>query len=792
MSTITQNKHARYDKESVRSAADCVDVLKSFGYTISSGRTAALWRGGTNPASVSVEKDKWYDHSAEEGGDVFKLLGKLDPSLEPFPFAIRWLGERYSVKPSGYYPAAPSNGPSRYKELTEDEGYIEVKRYDYTDENGELVQQVVRLEHESKGKQFLQCDASGRWGIKHIQPVLYNLPAISKSDWVIVVEGEKDADTLIAWGLPATTNAGGSKKWEDSFSDALSSKDVILMPDNDPAGQAHLHVVGSSLKGKARTIRTLTVSQLPKGDITDWFTTEGGTKSKLIDAIKTAPEWVSLDSVQLELTEAKEANAEPFKNFKSETHQDGPRKKTIKVPHKISYLVKQAHRRFLGFPRRIGQNMFDHDRETGEIVYINSASSLFSWMGLKSDNRIVWARGDDFTTKDEFLAGLHAQARVYESISKVPDWPRRDDVYYAHPDLPDPDPDHKYFNGLIDFLNPATPEDEILARAMTCAPIFYLLGIPRPLWIIDSRDGAGTGKTTMAELISYLYDSAPIAVEAQSLRYGFEEIIKRMVSSTGRLARVFLIDNVTGNFRSDELSSLITRANITGKAPYGRGEESRPNNLTYIITANSASIDNDLAVRSFFIFVKRANLDARWKQSVMDYISRFRLYIFADIIDILSSHKPFDTSPKTRFPEFETQILQPHCRDKAEYERVIKSLESVRDDANSEHDQAQHLQEILLDEFGKMEIESPLERQIFIHTEVLNGWIRRAIPDLRGDPGQIIRNLSKNGMMPIIDPQVRRYPRTERRSGIMWKPDTISASELIIGGTPNKPQKRMI
>ena len=780
-----------YDKEEVRAAADCTEILAHYGYQVKRDRCAAEWRGGTNPESVSIKGNEWYDHGAEEGGDCFDLLALLDPQYKMFPNAVRFLGDRFGCSPTRYLTPSPAKGPSRYDELIE-EGFHEAARYDYTDEEGELVQQVVRLEHEKRAKQFLQCDARGRWSIKHVQPVLYNLPGLADSSWACVVEGEKDADTLITWGIPATTNAGGAKRWEDSFSDALAGKDIILLPDNDPVGIMHLNLVGKSLQGKARSIRVLVLSKAEKGDVTDWRDREGGSKEAFLNLMKQAPAWIEPRHDDIALAEAKEANQKPFRNYLPEKLQEGNRTKIVKRPRVIGELVKEAHLRFLGFPRRIGGSLFDHDLETDEIIYLDRTSGLFSWMGLKANNHVVWTRGDEFTTKEEFFAGMLAQARSYESISKVPDWPRRDDVYYSHPELPDPDPGHKHFKGLISFFKPASDEYRILLKALFTAPIFYRPGIPCPLWILDSDDGAGVGKTTVAEAVSFLYDCPPVSVSKNTMKQGFDDVIKRLVSDTGRLARVFLLDNVTGNFRSDELSSLITQGAITGRAAYGRGEVSRPNNLTYVITANSASIDNDIAVRAFFIFLRRSNVNATWKQALWDYIRRWRLYIFADIIDMLSNHEPFQAQPRTRFPEFEMQILAPYCEDESQLGRVLDAMDSVREEANKEEEIAHHIREIIVDKLIEIGVESPFKRRVFIQSAIIESWLKNQIAELPSITVQMVRNMAKNGILDGFNAKVRKYPHngSNRRAGIMWEPCSNSENPLpsvIVSGVPNKP-----
>jgi hypothetical protein len=89
-----------------------------------------------------------------------------------------------------------------------------VATYDYCDERGELLYQVMRREP----KDFRQRRRVGQdweWSLGDVRRVLYRLPDVlaAKGESVFVVEGEKDADALMKLNLCATTNAGGAGKW---------------------------------------------------------------------------------------------------------------------------------------------------------------------------------------------------------------------------------------------------------------------------------------------------------------------------------------------------------------------------------------------------------------------------------------------------------------------------------------------------------------------------------------------------------------------------------------------------
>ena len=61
-------------------------------------------------------------------------------------------------------------------------------------------------------------------------------------------------------------------KWREHFSETLAGADVVIVPDNDEAGQNHIEQVARALDGKAARVRVLDLVNLPrKGDVSDWL-----------------------------------------------------------------------------------------------------------------------------------------------------------------------------------------------------------------------------------------------------------------------------------------------------------------------------------------------------------------------------------------------------------------------------------------------------------------------------------------------------------------------------------------
>jgi hypothetical protein len=387
------------------------------------------------------------------------------------------------------------------------------------------------------------------------------------------------------------------------------------------------------------------------------------------------------------------------------------------------------------------------------------------------------------------LASIRATARRYEGISYTPDWPRREDIYYAHNAIPAHCPDHSRFHTFANFFCPCSEADRYMIMALICAPLWYAPGIPKPSWIIDSADGAGTGKTALVELVAQLYSSDPIRTNPEEISRSIQELIKRLLSSDGRTGRIVLVDNVIAEFRAPGLADLITSRSVSGRAPYGHGEEKRPNNLVYVITANSAQVDSDIATRSFYVVLKKTPLNTQWKTSVQNYIEDHRLEIIADIIHALASHDPFRLESSTRFPEFEAQVLQAVCRTEDAFTNVVSGMARYRAESNTDGLVAAAIRETFEQKMTDLGIDyaSP----VFIRSEVVNSWASKPIRDIqewKPKPIQLVRNLAKLRMIPEVDPTCSRWPRNHAKkmySGVAWNCPLAMPVATVVGMGPD-------
>lgn len=784
-----------YSFDEIREANCCLryakEILPSLGYEIKGDRIQAKWRGGSG-FNVALASDKWYDHKMKEGGSVISLCaltkfgGDDDMKVQlAQEFLGQWLG--LSPKIPEHRLAFDHRESPRFKELVA-AGYAETAHYDYTDAEGKTCFTVYRLEHphpspSQKRKEFVQCSPSAP-SIREAEKHLYNLPAVAASPWAVVVEGEKDADTLIKWKFPATTCNNGSANWRDEYTEELRGKDVVICRDNDEAGVDHARTVARALSGVAKSLRVICPSALPKGDVTDWAEREKGNAKKFNAIVAAAPLLKPDDPIfsdeDYAIAAAKKANETAFSNYSLEEVVRNGKPETQRVPRRLSELVDDLNTRFLNFPRRLGERLlFDHDRDSDEVNTLETRHDLFAWISDKSRHNYEWHNGSGFVSREELFAAVVRRARRYEKVALVPTWPPRSDIYEAFRDEMRPSPGHAAFEGFCKFFSPATDADALLLRCFIAAPLYYSQGVHRPTWIIDSADAFAVGKTTLVYRVADLYRDAPIDLDLSKNHFDEEKIMMRLISPTGRNSRFFLLDNLRGTFDNPFFASLVTKPTLSGRPPYGRGEETRPNDLTYVITANSAQIGTDIATRAFIIHLKSHPKTKDWERAIGEYIEQNRFAIFGDIIDLLKNGSaPASMVPSTRFPVFEREVMWPLCGGEEGYRSAISLVVQMRDEANVDNENCIRISEIVRENIARLfEGQDPDALCVFVRNEVMNLWLSQLRMNV-----QDVRNLITTKQLKCFSRKVRRYPRSKGSaplSGVLFIGSKAKPTPLV-------------
>jgi hypothetical protein len=144
-------------------------------------------------------------------------------------------------------------------------------RYIYEDEHGQPAYMVTR----HAGKEFRQWHPTpgGAWrpgrGDHDIVPYRLRalMHAIASGETVLLVEGEKDADTATDAGLVATTIPMGAGKWRDDLAHYFRGGDIVVVADRDQPGYRHALDIVRGLTGNVRQLR---IAQAAEGkDLSD-------------------------------------------------------------------------------------------------------------------------------------------------------------------------------------------------------------------------------------------------------------------------------------------------------------------------------------------------------------------------------------------------------------------------------------------------------------------------------------------------------------------------------------------
>lgn len=135
----------------------------------------------------------------------------------------------------------------------------EVATYDYTDETGNLLYQVVRFEPKSFRQRRPTQDGGWEYNLDGTRRVPYRLPEVlrqvEQGKPVYVVEGEKDVESIRRMGAVATCNSGGAGGWRSEYSEYLAGAQVEIIADNDEAGKEHARLVEEDLKRVGCVVR---------------------------------------------------------------------------------------------------------------------------------------------------------------------------------------------------------------------------------------------------------------------------------------------------------------------------------------------------------------------------------------------------------------------------------------------------------------------------------------------------------------------------------------------------------
>jgi hypothetical protein len=290
MATAVSDPFTAYGRTAANGAASPIDFAglaapvaeRLFGSPNKHLSTKTELRFGNHGSmKVSLEDGTFYDFEKKVGGGLLDMIQHAQGG--DVSGALSWL------EAEGLKDPDPAPQPRERAQLF-------TLYYDYRDETGAIVSRVRR----TPDKRFIQLGPDGNGGfhaakgcMSGVRRVPYRLPEMLAADpnrAVFVVEGEKDADRLASLGLVATCNAEGAGKFRDEHAPHFAGRKVVIIPDNDDAGEKHAADVAAKLKGIAKVLTILRLPGLPpKGDVSDWLDARG-TVEKLKELARAALE----------------------------------------------------------------------------------------------------------------------------------------------------------------------------------------------------------------------------------------------------------------------------------------------------------------------------------------------------------------------------------------------------------------------------------------------------------------------------------------------------------------------
>lgn len=532
------------------------------------------------------------------------------------------------------------------------------KTYDYLDANGELRFQVLRYKtRPDEKKSFRQRRPDGKggwiWNLKGVDRVLYRLPEVIKAveigETVFNSEGEKDCDNLAAHGLTATTCSQGAGKWRDSYSDALKGAHVAILPNNDNPGRKHAEQVAQSLKGKAASVKIVTLPGLePKGDISDWLDA-GHTKDELLELVEGTPEY--------ELPMQKDASSAALpKIITSGRHMRDISADSLEALEKRNTPLRLFMRS--GVPSRLNAE--------GEIEALTKDAlkgvmeRAANYMKYKSDGKLVPARPPDDVVAD-IMASTSLSLPKLNSVTHVPQalpngtilrkngYDAATGILLRLKGLGNVDVDMPLDQAkrliLHDVLGGFPFVDEgSRARAVAmgiqpfCMP---LITGPTPLYLMDAPT-PGTGKTLLYMTVAII----ALGEKPSVMTYinNSAEMDKRITAMLRQGDTIVIIDNIKKQLNGGELAAALTSRSYTGRELGSSKMLTVANNATWMATGNNVEVSDEIARR-----IMPIRLDAGVERpeigrengfpqpELLDFVTRKRTILVSAYLSIINS-----------------------------------------------------------------------------------------------------------------------------------------------------------
>lgn len=612
------------------------------------GSTSGAGGGSAKPRSPAGEWAKL--HRKLELAATEERLADLAESLQLSPVSMQALdvgfttaalelGDARDGWPSGRVPANVPCFPLRSEAAA-------------SDKPG----RIVGIQYRAGGNKINITGSRASQGL-FIPRDLADLP-----DPVLHVEGHTNVIACHSIGVAAVGRAGACKPVQ-ALARVLHGRRTIVVGDFDPKdsgdwpGKRMAEAIAGDLAVTWNRPVPWAVSPEQAKDLRVWITAalekhEPAAARRMLLAL--------LDEHSRDATGADRAQP-GARELISNVQEQWPEGEKPKRPRLLAIPLPQIrehlHRLTSGWPNRVSGVLFavEEPKPAGQLPdrdswhLLDDPAALFAWIQEHYSVRWADARSepiDPFTNESvtppgraEFHASLKMHSgRNFSSVEVLPHHPKMPDSFYLPVDLPAPTGE-----ALAEFVAHFNPDSELDRSLITACLLTMAWGGPcgrRPAFVIQSKHGRGVGKTTTARMLASIWGGAMEVEENEP----WEQVRSRLLDESSLNLRVAIIDNIRGRFARSNFEAVVTSPVIDGKRMYV-GQFSRPNNVTWILTANTANLSNDIVMRSYGIFIGQAKHAAQHDQWLIPFMRDNRAHVISDCIERLRRGPQCEVEP---------------------------------------------------------------------------------------------------------------------------------------------------
>jgi hypothetical protein len=386
------------------------------------------------------------------------------------------------------------------------------------------------------------------------------------------------------------------------------------------------------------------------------------------------------------------------------------------------------------WPRRAGGVLFAvaENRDLNklpdhrDVTWLTNTDKLFAWIQRAVNLRWTTKTATDPITsqpltpasKKEFFEYLiHYAKPSYDGLEVLPHEPPIEGIYYIPCTLVPARQEGGPLDQLVERFNPETPLDQALLLAALMTPGWGGPPGARPVFLFTSDHGRGVGKSCTASAFADIWGGA-IGIGANE---DWDQIRKRLLGDDALSKRCTFMDNIKQRLTGGDIEGMITSNAIDGWKPY-HGQASRPNYLTWYMTANTPSLSRDLADRAVVIKMGKQKPGEDFLGWTRDHIARHRIEIVSALMDILKSPPAcvIEHRNRDRWGAWQLGVLSRFPNGNELAAMIIARRAGVDSDTDDAEDVAGAVVELVEKTYPDHE-----ERRVFITRQQLYQWLTK-------------------------------------------------------------------